>query len=231
MHLLASLVAIFMLAIGACSDARTDADLNAQTPSQAPRQTTPLTTTAPDESLPVAYFAGGCFWCTEASFERIAGVQAVVSGYSGGKKRNPTYQEVAAGQTQYAEAIAIYYDSSIVDYPTLLDVFFVAHDPTTLNRQGPDKGPQYRSAIFFQDKKEEAQARAAISRVDQAKRYANPVVTEVTAFRKFYPAEDYHQGYYELNPSNSYILNVSRPKVIKVEKEFSDILKPVYEKS
>ena len=227
MQLLLSALAALTLALGACSDARTGA-ATAQAGVAPAQQTGPLTTAAPDTSLPVAYFAGGCFWCTEASFERIEGVQAVVSGYSGGPEVDPTYQAVASGQTGHTETVAIYYDSAVVDYPTLLDVFFVAHDPTTLNRQGPDKGPQYRSAIFFRNAAEEAQARAAIAKVNASGAYAKPVVTEVTAFDAFYDAEGYHQGYYELNPTNSYIVNVSRPKVQKVEKAFPELLKAAY---
>lgn len=228
MNVLVSLFAAISLALGACADARSGADGTVQAGMTSQQQAGPLTTAQPDESLPVAYFAGGCFWCTEASFERIKGVQAVVSGYSGGTRPNPTYKQVASGQTDYAEAIAIYYDSTVVDYPTLLDVFFVAHDPTTLNRQGPDVGPQYRSAIFYQNEREKAQAGTAIARVEQSERYQRPVVTEVTAYTNFYPAEEYHQGYYELHPNNSYITNVSRPKVLKVEKEFKHLLKEAY---
>ena len=212
--------------LAACSGAQIDSER--ATLGGTPDQTEPLTTAAPDTSLAVAYFAGGCFWCTEASFERLAGVQAVVSGYSGGTSPDPTYEQVGSGQTDYAEAIAIYYDSTVVDYPTLLDVFFVAHDPTTLNRQGPDKGPQYRSAVFYRNPTERELTQAAIERVEGAGRYPDEVVTEVGAFTGFYPAEDYHQGYYELHPENPYVRNVSRPKVEKVEKEFAEILKPAY---
>ena len=214
------------LLLAGCSGAQIDSQR--ATLGGAPEQTEPLTTASPDTSLAVAYFAGGCFWCTEASFERLAGVQAVVSGYSGGTTPDPTYEQVGSGQTDYAEAIAIYYDSTVVDYPTLLDVFFVAHDPTTLNRQGPDKGPQYRSAVFYRNPTERELTQAAIERVEGAGRYPDEVVTEVGAFTGFYPAEDYHQGYYELHPENPYVRNVSRPKVEKVEKEFAEILKPAY---
>ena len=222
MNLLLTLSASFLLAIGACA--------NAQTPNASVEKGA-LTTTAPDKTLAVAYFAGGCFWCTEASFERIEGVQAVVSGYSGGKKSTADYKLVASGQTKHAEAIAIYYDKSVVSYKTLLDVFFVAHDPTTLNRQGPDKGTQYRSEIFFKTAEEEVLAKAAIDSVNSSKLYANPIVTRLSKFDVFYDAEDYHQGYFELHPTNGYIQNVSLPKVRKVEKRFYDILKAAYRKA
>ncbi len=228
MHLLFTALTSVVLALGACSDARSSSESAVPATGTTADQSTPLTRTTPDKSLPVAYFAGGCFWCTEASFERIKGVQAVVSGYSGGDNKNPTYEEVSSGRTTHAEAIAIYYDSTEIDYETLLDVFFVAHDPTTLNRQGPDVGPQYRSAIFYQTPREAALAREAIAEVNASGRYSGKVVTEVTPFEAFYDAEDYHQGYYELHPDNRYIVNVSQPKVMKVEKEFKNILKPVY---
>ena len=186
----------------------------------------------PDTSLPVAYLAGGCFWCTEASFERIRGVQAVVSGYSGGAERDPSYKQVASGATGHAEAIAVYYDPAVVSYRRLLDVFFVAHDPTTLNRQGPDIGPQYRSAIFYQGAAEQVLAKAVIDSVNAAGRYPNPIVTELVPFERFYEAEAYHQDYLAdpTNPNQSYVQNVSWPKVRKVEKEFAALLKPEYAK-
>jgi len=222
MNLLFSISASFLLAIGACANAQTPKTLD---------EKGPLTTTSPDKSLSAAYFAGGCFWCTEASFERIEGVQAVISGYSGGKKSTADYKLVASGRTNHAEAIAIYYDSEVVSYRTLLDVFFVAHDPTTLNRQGPDKGAQYRSEIFFETAEEEVLAKAVIDSVNKAKLYPNPIVTKLSKYEAFYDAEEYHQGYYELHPTNGYIQNVSRPKVQKVEKRFKEILKPIYRKA
>ena len=227
MPTLTVLAAAVVLAFGACSQAQNSpATAEADAGDATPAQTAPLTTAAPDESLPVAYFAGGCFWCTEASFERIRGVQAVVSGYSGGPETDPTYKQVASGQTGHAEAIAIYYDSSVVDFPTLLDVFYVAHDGTQLNRQGPDVGPQYRSAIFYRNEAERVLAEAAIAELE-ADGYGD-IVTELAPFARFYPAEDYHQGYYELNPRQSYVYNVSRPKVEKVEKRFAELLKEPY---
>ena len=178
----------------------------------------------------VATFAGGCFWCTEAAFERIEGVVDVISGYSGGKKKHPTYYEVGGGQTKHAEAIQIYYDPNVIDFPTLLDVFFVAHDPTQLNRQGPDKGPQYRSAIFYHNDTQKEQSEAAMKKLDDSGKFADPVVTELSAYKEFWVAEAYHQDYYELNPNQPYVRSVSRPKVEKVKKEFASILKEKYRK-
>lgn len=177
-----------------------------------------------------ATFAGGCFWCTEASFERIAGVKDVISGYSGGDQKYPTYKQVGYGQTDHAEAIQIYYDPAVIDYQKLLDVFFVAHDPTTLNRQGPDKGAQYRSAIYYRSEEEKKLIDATIEKLNASGKFANPIVTEVAAYKEFWTAEGYHQNYYELHPENPYIQNVSKPKVEKVKKVFADILKEKYRK-
>lgn len=178
-----------------------------------------------------ATFAGGCFWCTEASFERIEGVVDVFSGYSGGVQKYPTYKQVGYGETDHAEAIQIYYDPAIITYEKLLEVFFVAHDPTTLNRQGPDKGRQYRSGIYYRTNKEKALVDAYIEKLNKSGKFSDPIVTEVAPYGEFWSAEGYHQNYYELHPENPYISNVSRPKVEKVKKTFADILKEKYKKS
>ena len=176
----------------------------------------------------IATFAGGCFWCTEASFERIKGVKYVISGYAGGEKPRPTYEEVCSGSTGHTEAIQIYYDPEVVSFNTLLEVFFVAHDPTQLNRQGPDRGTQYRSAIFYHDD-EQKQAVDAFMKA-QVANFSQPIVTEVTSYGTYWVAEEYHQDYYESHPGNPYIANVSKPKVEKVKKVFADILKPKFKK-
>ena len=176
----------------------------------------------------VATFAGGCFWCTEAAFERIEGVKDVISGYSGGHVERPTYREVGGGNTGHAEAIMIYYDPEVVSFQTLLDVFFVAHDPTTLDRQGPDVGEAYRSAIFYHNDTQKALAEKTIKKIDDSGKLSRPIVTEVTRYEEFWVAEEYHQNYYELNPNQPYVNSVSRPKVEKVKKEFADILKDEY---
>ena len=175
-----------------------------------------------------AVFAGGCFWCTEAAFERIQGVTDVVSGYTDGDGSKPSYKTVSYGQTDYTEAIYVFYDESVIDYNTLLDIFFTAHDPTQLNRQGPDRGTQYRGGIYPQGDAQRAVAEAFIQQLEASGVYDDPIVTEVKDFRQFWLAEGYHQNYYVLNPSQSYIVNVSRPKVKKVEKKFADRLKPAY---
>lgn len=175
--------------------------------------------------LDTATFASGCFWCTEAVFERIKGVKSVVSGYSGGTQPNPTYQEVSAGNTDYAESVEIYYDPSEVSYETLLKAFFASHDPTQVNRQGPDIGKQYRSAIFFHNEKQQEAATTYMEALDNSGKYNKPIATEITQYDKFYVAEDYHQNYYEHNQDNPYVTSVSKPKVEKFEKQFKELLK------
>ncbi|MGJ3235920.1 peptide-methionine (S)-S-oxide reductase MsrA [Marivirga sp.] len=175
------------------------------------------------EAIDTAYFAGGCFWCVEASFEQIKGVKEAISGYSGGEEENPSYKEVSYGRTNHAEAVMVLYDTSVINYETLLDIFFVAHDPTQLNRQGPDVGKQYRSAIFYRNSKEKNMALKKMNEL--APKFDDEIVTELTAFTKFWEAEDYHQDYEKKNPNDRYIVNVSKPKIDKVAKTFKDILK------
>ena len=191
----------------------------------------PIITDVPDDQLKnvdTATFAGGCFWCTEASFERIKGVKKVVSGYSGGEEKNPSYSQVSAGRTGHAEAIQIFYDPGEITFEELLQVFFVAHDPTQLNRQGPDVGEQYRSAIFYHNENQRIAAQNFIDQQSRANIFKAPIVTELSLYTGFYEAEGYHQDYYAKNPNDRYIENVSKPKVEKVEKQFKDKLKKEY---
>jgi peptide methionine sulfoxide reductase msrA/msrB len=180
------------------------------------------------EKYAVATFAGGCFWCTEAAFERIEGVVDVISGYSGGQEEYPTYEQVGAGRTNHAEAIQVYFDPAVVSFEKLLEVFFVAHDPTQLNRQGPDVGRQYRSAIFYHDETQQKAAEAAMKKLGDSGKFSDPIVTELKPYKEFWTAEGYHQDYYPNHPENPYVQRVSRPKVEKVEKVFKDILKAEY---
>ncbi|MCX6929727.1 MAG: peptide-methionine (S)-S-oxide reductase MsrA [Verrucomicrobia bacterium] len=167
--------------------------------------------------LEIATLGGGCFWCTEAVFQMLPGVKSVKSGYAGGTKVNPTYKEVCAGNTGHAEVIQIQFDPKEVSYEKLLETFWEAHDPTTLNRQGADSGTQYRSIILFSS---EAQKAAAVkSRVAAQKQLGKPIVTEIVPLKHFYPAEDYHQDYYRDNPNQPYCQVVIRPKVEKFEKK------------
>jgi peptide-methionine (S)-S-oxide reductase len=168
-----------------------------------------------------AVLAGGCFWCTEAVFEIMEGVEDVISGYSGGTKETAKYDIVSTGRTGHAEAILITYDPAKTSFGQLLKIFFsVAHDPTTLNRQGPDVGPQYRSAIFFTDDEQKQVAEAYIRQLNSAKIFRSPIVTQIAPLEKFYTAERYHQDYAVRNRSNPYIVNVSDPKVEKLKKLF-----------
>jgi peptide-methionine (S)-S-oxide reductase len=175
------------------------------------------------DGLQTAYFASGCFWCVEAIFESIDGVEEVVSGYSGGKEKNPTYEQVSAGMTGHAESVKIYYDSSKVSYQTLLEAFFGSHDPSTLNQQGPDRGKQYRSAIFYKNAGEKAAAESYILELLKAKTFSK-ITTEVAPFSVFYEAEEYHQDYEQLNPDNSYVRAVSIPRLNKFKQKFPKLL-------
>ncbi len=178
-----------------------------------------------EENLKTAVFANGCFWCTEAVFSMVKGVQKVVPGYAGGVTSDPTYEQVSNGNTGHAEAIEITYDPSIVSYDDLLAVFFNTHDPTTLNRQGNDVGTQYRSAIFYADDEQKQKAEALVKELNDAKAYEKPVVTEVRPLSKFYEAEDYHHDYYKNNSSAPYCQLVIAPKVEKMQKRFAELLK------
>lgn len=175
--------------------------------------------------LAKATFAGGCFWCTEAVYEQIQGVTSVTSGYIGGSVPNPTYQDVCTGLTGHAEAVEIEYDPAIVPYEKLLEVFFATHDPTTLNRQGADVGTQYRSGVFYHDDDQKRIAEDVIKRLDSAKVFPGPIVTEVTKATTFYPAEAYHQEYFATNPRQPYCQAVVAPKVAKVRKVFAELLR------
>ncbi len=176
---------------------------------------------APSPGKSTAVLAGGCFWCTEAVFEIVEGVEDVISGYSGGTKETARYDVVSTGRTGHAEAILITYDPSKITYGQLLKIFFsVAHDPTTLNRQGNDVGPQYRSAIFYTDAEQQRIAEAYIQQLNAAKVFRAPIVTQVTKLDQFYTAEAYHQDYAVNNRHNPYIIHVSDPKVQKLKKMF-----------
>jgi peptide-methionine (S)-S-oxide reductase len=175
--------------------------------------------------LKTATFGAGCFWCTEAVFLNVDGVTKVVSGYSGGKVKNPTYREVCSGLTGHAEVTQITYDPKKASFEDLLEVFWNTHDPTTLNRQGADEGTQYRSAVFYNDEEEKKIAEQYKKQLEASHVYKNPIVTEISPLINFYPAEDYHQNYYALNPNQGYCQYVIRPKVEKFKKQFSAKLK------
>lgn len=177
------------------------------------------------KSTSLATFGGGCFWCMEAVFQQMNGVEKIESGYSGGNTKNPTYKEVCTGETGHAEVIQITYNPGLVSFAELLRVFFTMHDPTTLNRQGNDIGTQYRSVIFYHNTEQQHEAEAIIQEINKQHIYPNPVVTQVVPFSVFYKAEDYHQNYYNQNKEQSYCRFVIQPKVEKFEKIFKDRMK------
>jgi len=173
----------------------------------------------------IATLAGGCFWCLEAVFDALRGVESVASGYSGGEVVNPTYEQVCAGRTGHAEVVQVTFDPQVISFRDLLDVFFTIHDPTTLDRQGADIGSQYRSAIFFHSPEQEQAAKEAIAKLTAATLWDDPIVTTVQAFVAFYPAEEYHRDYFERNPGQPYCRVVIAPKVAKTRQKFFDKLK------
>lgn len=180
-----------------------------------PAADAPTTTAIAPAPTQLATVGGGCFWCLEAVFERADGVKSVTSGYAGGATANPTYKEVCAGQTGHAEVIQIEFDPAKISYEKILDLFWEAHDPTTLNRQGPDAGTQYRSSILFHDDTQKAAAEK--SKKSAAVRFSDPIVTEIVPLKKFYAAEAYHQDYFRNNPNSSYCVLVINPKLKKLD--------------
>ncbi|QDT90485.1 peptide-methionine (S)-S-oxide reductase MsrA [Gimesia algae] len=177
------------------------------------------------DGLEVVTLGSGCFWCTEAVFRELKGVKAAVSGYSGGKIDNPTYKAVCSGTTGHAEVIQVTFDPQQIAFTDILKAFWETHDPTTLNRQGADVGTQYRSAVFYHNEKQKEEATAYKKQLDESGQFKSPIVTEITEFDKFYPAENYHQDYFKLNPENQYCQYVIRPKLEKFRSKFADKLK------
>ena len=173
----------------------------------------------------VAVFAGGCFWCTEAVFSNLKGVISLMPGYTGGTVENPTYEKVSTGKTGYAEAIKIEFNPDEIKYPDLLNVFFATHNPTTLNQQGNDVGPQYRSVVFYTSDEQRQEAERIVRELEHNKVFSSPIVTELHPFDKFYEAEDYHKNYYARNPDQPYCQVVIDPKVAKLREKFSHLLK------
>jgi peptide-methionine (S)-S-oxide reductase len=197
-----------------------------------PREKAPMTTepkTVPpktvSETAELATLGGGCFWCLEAVFEQVQGVERVESGYMGGTVKNPTYRDVCSGTTKHAEVVQVAFDPKVISYREILQIFFVIHDPTTLNRQGADSGTQYRSAIFYHSPAQKETAEKLITEFTAEKIWDRPIVTEVTALDTFYRAEDYHQGYFQANPGQPYCQAVVAPKVAKLRKHFLAKLK------
>ncbi len=176
-------------------------------------------------SREAATLAGGCFWCTEAIFNELRGIEKVESGYSGGTVSNPSYQQVCSGSTGHAEAVQVTFDPKVISFRDILRVFFTTHDPTTLNRQGADMGTQYRSAVFYHDGAQRGVAEEVIREVNASKVWKKPVVTEVSPFKAFYRAEDYHQDFFKNNPDSGYCQVVIEPKIVKFREHYRDRLK------
>ena len=175
--------------------------------------------------LEVATLAGGCFWCIEAVFREVEGVERVISGYTGGTTVNPTYQQVCSDRTGHAEAIQVTFDPAKISYREILEIFFSVHDPTTLNRQGADTGTQYRSAIFYHNEQQKATAEQLIGELNKAGLWEKPIVTQIAPLDKFYPAEDYHREYFSRHPEQAYCQMVISPKVNKFRKQWAKRLK------
>jgi peptide-methionine (S)-S-oxide reductase len=180
------------------------------------------------EQREIASLAGGCFWCLEAVFVQLEGVEKVESGYAGGTLPNPTYQQVCSGRTGHAEVVQVTFNPQVISYEDLLKIYFTLHDPTSLNRQGNDVGTQYRSAIYYHTPEQKATAERVIAELTASQVWNNPIVTEVAALPPFYKAEEYHQNYYELNPAQGYCRAVIAPKVAKLRKYYFDRLKKAY---
>ena len=177
--------------------------------------------------LETATLASGCFWCTEAVFKIVKGVEQIKPGYTGGSKPNPTYEEVSSGRTGHVEAVRVTFDSSIITFKEILEIFFATHDPTTMNRQGPDVGTQYNSIIFYHDETQKATAVALIDELNKEDIWDKPIVTRVTPAGTFYEAEEYHKDYYAKHPESTYCQQVITPKIIKLQQRYYSKLKPV----
>ena len=189
------------------------------------KEVSDINTTSLEEAQEVAILGGGCFWCTEAVFEKIGGVTDVVSGYAGGKSKNPTYKEICTGKSGHAEVIRITFNSKVLSYSKILEIFGKCHDTTTLNRQGADVGTQYRSIILYHDSEQKELSEKIMKELDNSGSWDSPIVTQIEKFEKFYTAENYHQDYYKLNPNNGYCAYVIAPKIDKFKKVFNTYLK------
>jgi peptide-methionine (S)-S-oxide reductase len=179
----------------------------------------------PESSREIATLGGGCFWCLEAVFEQVRGIERVVSGYAGGTVPRPTYQQVCTDTTRHAEVVQVHFDPAVISYRDLLDIFFGIHDPTTRDRQGADVGSQYRSVVFYHSPEQKRTAEERIAELNSEHIWSTPIVTQVVPFEAFYPAEDYHQGYFRANPRQPYCQAVVSPKVAKFRKQFAGKLK------
>lgn len=206
-----------LILIGSCTNAQNKKNQNAF-----------ATLPEPEANEKLATFAGGCFWALAEGMSELKGVNKVVAGYAGGTVKNPTYEDVCSDNTGHAESVEVYYDPTVISYAQLAKAFFYAHDPTTLNRQGPDEGEDYRSVAFYRNPEEKKVLEEVIAKVNASHHYEAKIVTQVVPFKVIYPAENYHQDYYKLNPNNGYIQSVSRPKVMKLRKNMNTLIKPEF---
>ena len=217
-------VVLVITSLAACASGAGRESRKPQAVNESKQPTTYLAATG-DGGMDTATFAAGCFWCVEAQFLELAGVESVEPGYTGGRTKNPTYEQVVTGRTGHAEAIQIVYDSDSLSYDELLEAFFVAHDPTQLNRQGNDIGTQYRSAIFYHNAEQRDLAQYYLQTLNEKQVYPKPIVTQLGALDVFYEAEEYHKNYYALNRSNPYCAQVIEPKLEEFKKVFAEKLK------
>ncbi|MGH1337311.1 MAG: peptide-methionine (S)-S-oxide reductase MsrA [Aureispira sp.] len=226
MRIIAIIIGIALMGV-ACSSPQNSETKITTTPTNTVEATTVANRSATKElkNLSKAYFASGCFWCVEAIFESVKGVEEAVSGYAGGTEANPTYQQVGAGATSHTEAVEVYYDPNVVDYETLVKVYYGSHDPTTVNGQAPDFGTQYRSMILYTNDKEKEIAMKFKKDLDASGTYSKPIATEIEPLTKFWKAEDYHQDFERLNPNQSYVRSVSIPRLNRFKKKFPELLK------
>jgi len=225
MKLLRTSISLIVLALFISCQTNTSSNKNVSTASVAPIKEVSLKKTQDLSKLETAYFASGCFWCVEAIYESVKGVEEVISGYAGGQKKNPTYEQVGRGLTNHAEAVEVYYNPEVISYGTLLRIFFASHDPTTLNRQGPDRGPQYRSVAFYKNEEERETIISYIELLQKEKIYTKPITTEILPHTVFYKAEEYHQDFEKKHPNNPYIRNVSVPRLRAFQEKYPELLK------
>ncbi len=217
-----AVAALVFVALFAMQSSRQELSMSENFPTLDATELGANATPTPDGELETATFGSGCFWCTEAVFRLLPGVKSAVSGYSGGAIANPTYEQVCSGRSGHAEVVHVTFDPKVVSFARLLEAFWRSHDPTTLNRQGNDSGPQYRSAIFYHSERQRELAEMYKRKIDAAGVFRSPVVTEITPFSEFFPAEAYHQDYYAANPNEGYCRVIIGPKVEKLRKVFAN---------
>ena len=224
-HFCGGIVGALLLLVSGCGVPPSPDQISKDTQDNKAVRQLPITQAIAPEGKEIATFAGGCFWCTEAFFKDLKGVDKVVSGYTGGMVANPSYEAVCNGGTGHAEAIQITFDPKIISFRDLLHIFFTVHDPTTLNRQGNDSGTQYRSGVFTHSDAQKHAAEEVVKEFNDKKIWDSPIVTEITPFSNFYAAENYHQDYFALNPNQGYCRVVIAPKVVKFRQHYSALLK------